>query len=214
MNFSGFQQGGPWRWFMSDNFLETQFIQQLSDDFPENQLVLTERKVGSDKNYLCKQIKIYTEFDQASLNALYLAPSWKRLIEIATAGEYKKSVENLIKIDLTNAHIEIILNQYYENCFMSVHTDRRPKLATQLIYLSGELNQGLGGEFMIHDENGSVLHAIEPKVGRSVIFKRTEDSYHSVNMMHKKYKRNSIQIVFWESQPSATPAGRLIYSDK
>ncbi|MCX2193065.1 2OG-Fe(II) oxygenase [Pantoea agglomerans] len=109
--------------------------------------------------------------------------------------------------------MEVIINQYYENCFMSMHTDRKPKLLTHLIYLSGVTDCGLGGEFLIHNKSGEITDAIEPLPGRSIIFKRTEESYHSVNKMHKKFKRNSIQIVFWDYQPPVTSVGRITYSN-
>ncbi|MBV6695150.1 2OG-Fe(II) oxygenase [Serratia quinivorans] len=211
MNFSNFTQGGPWAWFVSDEVFPPEFIKSLSDTFPDEKLILTERKIGSDKSYLCKQAKIYSVLDDNILDTSSLDACWDRLITMIKSDEYKNKVEKLLDVKLSGAWIEVVINQYYENCFMSIHTDRKPKLITQLIYLSGIPGCELGGEFLIHNKNGEVIDAIEPLPGRSLIFKRTENSYHSVNKMHKKFKRNSIQIVFWEHQPPATAIGRITH---
>lgn len=209
MNFSNFKKGGPWAWFVSDDVLASEFIKNLSDTFPEDKLTLTERKIGSDKSYLCKQAKIYSSFDNNTLDDSSLDACWSRLLKIVKSEAYRNNVEELLEINLSGAWVEVIINQYYENCFMSMHTDREPKLVTQLIYLSGIPDSRLGGEFFIHNSNGKVINAIEPLPGRSLIFKRTKNSYHSVNKMHENFKRNSIQIVFWENRPPATAAGRI-----
>ncbi|HFS0184475.1 2OG-Fe(II) oxygenase [Klebsiella aerogenes] len=214
MNFSNFTQGGPWPWFVSDDFFLPGFIKSLSNTFPDDKLVLTERNNGSDKSYLCKQAKIYSQFDESIIDTSSLDACWQYLLAMVKTNEYKSKVEKLLDIDVSGAWIEVIINQYYENCFMSIHTDRKPKLLTHLIYLTGSPGCGLGGEFLIHNKSGEIIDAIEPIPGKSIIFKRTENSYHSVNKMHKKYKRNSIQIVFWEHQPPATPIGRITYLNK
>ncbi|WP_282677377.1 2OG-Fe(II) oxygenase [Serratia marcescens] len=211
MNFSEFTQGHPWPWFVSDDILPPEFIKKLSDTFPDKKLILTERNTGSDKSYLCKQAKIYSALNNDTIAPSSLDECWQHLVTMVRSNEYKTKVEKLLNVKLSGAWVEVIINQYYENCYMSMHTDRKPKLLTHLIYLSGVPGYGLGGEFLIHNKSGEVIDAIEPQPGRSLIFKRTEDSYHSVNKMHKKFKRNSVQIVFWEYQPPVTPIGRITY---
>ncbi|WP_434526999.1 2OG-Fe(II) oxygenase [Photorhabdus asymbiotica] len=211
MNFSNFKTGTPWPWSLSDNILATPVINNLIDNFPEKYLQMSERKNGSDKTYLCKQLKIYSEFETSPI-AIELNKCWLNFIEYIKSNQYRENIERITNCKLANGKIEIILNQYIENCFMSPHTDREPKLVTHLIYLSGSLGTDLGGEFVVHDTHGNAVNMIEPYPGRSIVFKRSDHSLHSVNAMRKNYKRNSIQIVFWSSQPKSSLKGRIIHA--
>lgn len=210
MDFSSFSQHGPWPWFLSDAVLEPSRLENLMRTFPEERLVLSERKAGSDKTYLCKQYRLYSEYakdaDEPSLH-----PAWAEFVAYVTSQEYRDSVSAMLYCDLSDAGVEVILNQYDKECYMSPHTDRRPKLITHLIYLSGARGADLGGEFVVHEQDGGIAYEVEPIAGRSVLFQRSDESLHSVNVIKAVHKRRSLQIVFWEYEPAAVLPGRKVY---
>lgn len=209
MDLRSFSQHGPWPWFLSDTVLERSRLDELVRTFPEERLVLSERKEGSDKTYLCQQYRLYSDYakdaDEASLH-----PAWAELLTYVTSQEYRDSVSAMLDCDLSSAGVEAILNQYDKECYMSPHTDRHPKLITHLIYLSGAKGADLGGEFVVHGQDGGIAHMVEPIAGRSVLFKRSDESLHSVNVIKAVHKRRSLQIVFWEYEPAATLPGRML----
>lgn len=210
MDFSSFSRNGPWPWFMSDALLEPSRLDALVRNFPEEMLVLSERKEGSDKTYLCRQYRLYSQYAEND-DGFVAHPSWREFIEYVKSPQYRASVSRLMDCDLRSAGIEVILNQYDQECYMSPHTDRRPKLITHLIYLSGEKGGDYGGEFVVHGPDGEAVHRVEAIVGRSVVFRRSDESLHSVDTVRTAHKRRSLQIVFWEYAPAATLPGRLVH---
>ncbi|MDE9541065.1 2OG-Fe(II) oxygenase [Xenorhabdus bovienii] len=211
MNFSDFQTKGPWQWSLNDNLLERITIKQLNETFPANELLFSERTFGSDKTYICKQLPIYNEFHSNEC-ASFLDPVWHKMIVYIKSEEYRRNVGDIAQCDLSNAWIEVVINQYDADCYMSAHTDRLPKLATHLIYLSNIPESSSGGEFVVFDEKKNPVHAVQPVEGRSIIFKRTNNSWHAVNpVKNSNFQRRSVQIVFWQSEPEKAPPGRQIY---
>lgn len=212
MDFDSFTKNGPWPWFMSDTLLDASRLDALMQHFPEEKLVFFERKEGSDKTYLCKQYQMYNQYAAAG-DGFVPHPAWRELIEYVTSPGYRDSVARLMGCDLSRAGIEVIVNQYEQECYMSPHTDRRPKLVTHLIYLSGDRGSDYGGEFVVHDRDGEAAHMVEAIAGRSVVFKRSEESLHSVNTVRTAHKRRSLQIVFWEHEPAAALPGRMVHGN-
>lgn len=209
MDFSSFTRNGPWPWFMSDELLDKALLDQLVRHFPEERLMLFERKEGSDKTYLCKQYQMYTQYGAG--DGFVPHQAWRELLDYVRSPEYRASVSRLTGCDLGEAGIEVIVNQYEQECYMSPHTDRRPKLITHLVYLSGEPGGDYGGEFVVHGRDGEPAHMIEAVAGRSVVFQRSEESLHSVNTVRTAHKRRSLQIVFWEYEPAAPLPGRMVH---
>lgn len=209
MNFSHFEQGEPWPWFMADNSIDNSIISKWIDNFPINLLVKSERLDGSDKKYLCSMRNIYSDFS-ANQKLGKLHSAWQELIEYVTSNEYKLEISNLLGANLENAFVEVVLNLYEQDCYMSPHTDRPPKIATHLIYLTESEDNAPGGEFLVHDADGVIAAQVTPRIGRSLIFKRTDRSLHSVSPIKHKHQRMSIQIVFWHEQPPIASPGRKV----
>jgi len=210
MDFGSFREHGPWSWFLSDAIVGTALLGDLMRHFPEELLILSERKEGSDKTYLCKQFRLYSDYAENAGDARF-HPVWDDFVGYVRSEQYRLAVSEMTALDLRQAGLEVILNQYEKDCFMSAHTDRRPKLVTHVIYLSGDKGAGLGGEFIVHGADATPVHCVEPWAGRSVLFKRSDASLHSVNAIKAVHKRRSLQIVFWESEPATTAPGRKIH---
>jgi Rps23 Pro-64 3,4-dihydroxylase Tpa1-like proline 4-hydroxylase len=210
MDFSSFTRNGPWSWFMSDALLDRSRLDELVRHFPEEQLVLFERKEGSDKTYLCKQYQMYSQYADGG-DGFVPHPAWRELLDYVRSPVYRESISRLTGCDLSQAGIEVIVNQYEQECYMSPHTDRRPKLITHLVYLSGERGADYGGEFVVHDGDGQAAHMVEAVAGRSVVFQRSGESLHSVNTVRTAHKRRSLQVVFWEYEPAAALPGRTVH---
>ena len=210
MDFSSFKKGQPWPWFMSDNSVDSELVSAWVEHFPVHALKKSERLNGSDKTYLCSMLNIYSDFADKS-GAVKLHDSWRQLIDYVSGDDYKRSASQLLNMDLSGAFIEIVLNMYEQDCYMSPHTDRPPKLATHLIYLTGNGDHSVGGEFVVHHNHGAPAESVAPQVGRSLVFGRTNESLHSVSTVTKMHQRKSIQIVFWQEPPPSTLPGRKIY---
>lgn len=113
-----------------------------------------------------------------------LTPLWKKLIEEITSQKYRQLVSHIIKCDLSDSHLEINLWRYNNGCWLSAHTDKPNKVATQLFYFNSDWHATWGGALQILNSNSStdVYQKIYPTLGCSVILVRSDQSWHAVDL--------------------------------
>ena len=76
------------------------------------------------------------------------------------------------------------------------HLDHRRRLATMLIYFEEPGPESyLGGDLVLHDEDGTPVARVTPRPNRAVLFPCSERSWHSVEAVTGcKRPRNMIQV--------------------
>lgn len=167
------------------------YKQELIKNFPKD--LHTSEKIG-DKSYKMHHKEFINPKSQEIGKNLHNI--WYQLYEEIMQEKYRSSISKLTKIDLDKASIGATFWEYDKDCFLSIHTDKKEKLVTHLIYLN-EKWEGEGGELLLYDENKKVKSKIICEVENSPILITSEKSWHSVPSILTNKKRRSIQIVFW-----------------
>lgn len=203
----------PFRWGRSDVLMSAVDIEELARTFPAYGFLKQMRLSGSDKTYSI-EIRHAKNIDSDEISADGLSTSWKRFLDELVAPTYRATVAQVTGLNLDNAHMEIMFVRYGPNDWLSPHTDKYPKLATQLFYFSGDWQTEWGGNLVlldgIHEEN--VAGRVIPRTGESVILVRSDCSWHMVEPVSTRAMclRRSLQVNFWAHEIPEPLSGRLI----
>lgn len=204
----GHFQSQPYPYSLIENFIEPTDFQLLLENFPQEGFLLTTRIEGSDKTYAVDNNVIF-QLETQQKNPLILEYLyWSKLIDELTSNAYKQAVSELFGIDLEGAPMELTLKRYKKSHYISPHTDRDFVKATHLIFFNKIWEKGWGGELCIMSSSEKVEKEILPLQDQSLIFLRTDDSWHSVKECHAPVPRIVLQITFWKNRERCLPEGR------
>lgn len=186
-----FQRRRPYPWVEMKGLLTPEAFVRLRETLPE--FSSFERKVGVKRGYG------QAPHDRGILHYrphLEMAQPWKEFIAELQGENYQPFLRRVLALP---PHKSIILTMewYYawQGCSVSPHCDARRKLATHIFYFTTEADweTSWGGQILIMDDEGrckahsapafddlKVAAALDPRGNGSLLFERTEHSWHGV----------------------------------
>lgn len=190
------------------NFIKSQTYETLLKNFPANGFFCSKRLSGSDKTYLVDNHILFALENQRKSESIINNPNWCALIDAITSVEYKEAVSALFNVNLKYLPMEITLKRYQKEHHISPHTDREESKATHLIFFNDHWKFDWGGELCLMSSAHKIENKIPPLRDNSIIFLRTEDSWHAVTECQAPIPRIALQVVFWRSKQRTRPDGR------
>jgi len=186
-----FQGQKPYPWVSIQETLTPDGFQRLHDSLPD--VSLFERKVGVKRGYG------QAPHDRAILHhrpGLNLPEPWKGFLAELQGETYELFLRRMLHLP-PRQRIMLTMEWYYawQGCSVSPHCDARRKLATHIFYFSAEADwqTAWGGQILILDDQGrfkahsapafddfAVAAALDPRGNASLLFQRTEHSWHGV----------------------------------
>jgi len=199
----------PYPWTRATNLLSAEFERRLANTWPSRGFAMNERDQGSDKTYRIAMRSLQSPGALPILGS-DLDEAWHAFVLELGSDAYRAAIETLTAIDLRPALLEVVLNEYRLDYFLAPHTDKFPKLVTQLFYFTESWTEASGGRLLILNQAGDVVDSVEPRCGGSAIIVRTEHSWHAVERVRDELGgvRRSVQVVFWGGLPNTSP-GRI-----
>ena len=190
-------------------------VDELRKTFPKDHYVFHSRKMGHDKTYkLCGRPLIAVGIKEP-VYSNYLSHEWQVYCGELLSPEYRDSISELIKIDLTRCFLGVDLWRFNpgDECFISPHADVPWKTVTHVCYFVKEWHNEWGGLLGIHDcqDENDCKKLITPSMEISAILVRTDDSFHSITPVKKEAKecRKVLDIVFYNQLPPPPKKGRI-----
>jgi hypothetical protein len=181
----------PYPWVDIQNTLTPEGFDSLRTTIPD--LSLFDKKVG------VKRAHGQGYHDRAILHyrpGIPLSKQWMEFIGEIQGKEYEAFVRRMLGLD-AGKRIILTMEWYYgwQGCGVSPHCDARRKLATHIFYFNTEddwkaewqgkiLIMDDGGRFKAHSapefDNLQVAASLDPRGNGSLLFMRTEHSWHGV----------------------------------
>jgi SM-20-related protein len=191
----------PYTWAQADGLLPQALLEQLRATLPATDLFdRKERPAGGDKAYAMHVLPLVQQGgDCAVLDRL--DPVWRDLATALRAPAYLDWVQRAVRVPVSAQHAEIGLFVFGPGDYVSCHTDKPGKLASHVLYLNEDWGPEDGGAFEVHTSgSGGTPHsALPPQAPRSVVFARSERSWHAVEPVGADAARLrcTIQVELW-----------------
>jgi len=186
-----FQKRQPYPWINITGTLTGEGFQLLRGSLPD--VALFERMVGVKRAYG------QGPHDRAILHYrphLELSQPWKEFLAELQGEAYQLFLQRMLAVPPGKPLI-LTMEWYYawRGCSVSPHCDARRKLATHIFYFSTEADweASWGGQILILDDRRhfkahsapafddlDVAAALDPRGNGSLLFQRTEHSWHGV----------------------------------
>ena len=186
-----FQEQKPYPWMDFQGTLTPEGFQRLHDNLPE--FSQFERKVGVKRGYG------QAPHDRGILHyrrGMEVPDPWREFLAELEAEAYQLFLRRMLHLP-PDKNIILTMEWYYawQGCSVSPHCDARRKLATHIFYFTTETDwqTDWGGQILILDDGGrfkahsapafndfTVAAALNPRGNGSLLFQRTEHSWHGV----------------------------------
>jgi Rps23 Pro-64 3,4-dihydroxylase Tpa1-like proline 4-hydroxylase len=120
-------------------------------------------------------------------SVLELEPSWKILAKLLASQEYARGLAELVGLrNVRGLKVDCALAVYNSGCWLKPHTDREHRILTQVIYLNDGWDPKFGGflRLLNSERLDDVAEEVVPTLNTSVIFRRSDRSWHAVMPVH------------------------------
>lgn len=184
-----FQAVAPFPWANPQGMLTEEGIKELIETLPD--VSLFEQSFGMERAYGQKP---HDRYELKYREGLPLSPAWSEFLKELSGPEYDREVARLFKSSQFTLRFQW---QYsFNGCSVSPHCDSRKKLGTHIFYLNTPENwkDEWGGRTLILDDAGKFPPESAPLLSefrgqiaaevfcnRSLIFERTDRSWHAVS---------------------------------
>jgi hypothetical protein len=129
-----------------------------------------------------------------------ISEAWSEMAAFLASEAYRQAVERVVGLSLAGLALFAGFTQYEPACMLRPHPDRSIRVVTQTIYFNEQWAADAGGALLVLRSNRwSDVHArIVPELGRSVIFVRSEHSWHAVERVrsHASAARRALLLHF------------------
>ena len=186
-----FQSEKPYPWVTIQGTLTPDGFQRLHDTLPD--ISLFQRMVGVKRGYG------QAPHDRAILHyrrGMNMPEPWGEFLSEIQGESYESFLRRMLHL-APRQRIILTMEWYYawQGCSVSPHCDARRKLATHIFYFSAaaDWQTTWGGQILILDDQGrfkahsapgfddfAVAAALDPRGNASLLFQRTEHSWHGV----------------------------------
>jgi Rps23 Pro-64 3,4-dihydroxylase Tpa1-like proline 4-hydroxylase len=198
----------PYPHALIENFINPEDFRLLLENFPQEGFLLSKRKSGSDKTYTVDNNIIFGLELQQKNPLILNYPYWCALVDELTSKDYKQLISNFLGVNLQDLPIELTLKRYKKSHYISPHTDRDYVNATHLIFFNEVWNKNWGGELCIMSSSRKIEKKILPLWEKSLLFLRTDNSWHAVTKCNAPVPRIVLQVAFWRTNKRCLPKGR------
>ena len=186
-----FQHQQPYPWVNIQNTLTPEGFERLRETLPD--VSLFERQVGKKRAYGQGS---HDRYLLHYLPSLTMAKPWKDFIAELHGEAYMSFLRGMFGPEIGNRLI-LTMEWYFawQGCAVSPHCDARRKLATHIFYFNTDADweAAWGGHILILDDQRrfkphsapafddlSVGAEIDPRGNASLLFQRTDHSWHGV----------------------------------
>ncbi|MEV4443752.1 2OG-Fe(II) oxygenase [Streptomyces sp. NPDC049577] len=171
----------PFSWARVSGLLDPGYAGLLADEFPSAAL----RESRSPQGHYLLRDGTVIEAGERTPAAAALPGSWQRLLDWLLGPAYRSFVSEATGAALDGCRLKVRLCEYGPGTFMTAHTDRPDRVATQILYLTRSWDAGWGGGLDImtspdDDDPAAVAASVRPRFNTSVLFARSDRSYHAV----------------------------------
>lgn len=191
----------PYQWGYFQNIFKNEFLAELNDTFPMDHYELRSSS-REDKQYKIYHKILYDSRVAGMISSDLLEPIWSNLIMDLTSNIYIQLLSKIVGRDLSKCSIEINCWKYGKGCWLSSHTDKPEKVASQLFYFNEEWDPNWGGAFRVlnNSDINNYHKEIFPGLGNSIILVRSDNSWHGVSTQQgpENIFRRVLQLIFWE----------------
>lgn len=199
----------PFHHAFVNGLLSASLSVQLCKEFPERDFYQSKRITGSDKTYNVANNILLKLGNTDFQSTQELSTSWKTFLTYLTSDVYNQAVSTLLQKDLSNCHLEITLKRYSRGDYISAHTDRDWVTATHLFFLNSYWEASWGGLLELLDQNEKPFCSVLPTYHTSLIFIRSNNSWHQVTpITHESESRFALQVAFWNTLDRYVLPGR------
>ncbi|WP_167499469.1 2OG-Fe(II) oxygenase [Streptomyces malaysiensis] len=192
----------PYRWAVAHSIIPEPTARILREQLPAPQdLHPAERTGDGDKTYRMAVLPLIHRGAHEPGMAK-VGEKWHELVSHLQSDAYRDWVNRTIGIDVTDTMMDIGLFVFRGGDRISAHTDKPGKRATHVIYLNDDWRREHGGHFEVRtgpDLSISPYATVIPGGGRSVVFARSERSWHAVAPVaaHAPQFRLTCQVEMW-----------------
>ncbi|MEH2270016.1 MAG: 2OG-Fe(II) oxygenase family protein [Nostoc sp.] len=196
---SATMQSIPYQYALLENLLLKEVSGELSQSYPQHDFrelrgddfcYLWRRLIANDNDITTKlgldnfwQRRI--ELGDVTSDIHNLSSVWQRLIQEIWQPEYTMAMEELSGLELSSCVKVMALRRYRPGDYVLPHTDQPSKILTHLLFLNEQWSSSWGGclQILKNEQPESVHQNILPLSGYSVVFVRSENSWHMVNLV-------------------------------
>ncbi|GHH95921.1 2OG-Fe(II) oxygenase [Streptomyces capillispiralis] len=192
----------PYHWSTVTGLLPAGARAALRESVPAlEHFTRSERRTGGDKTYGMHVLPlVHRGAEQPALRKA--GDAWAEFAAAVQSPEYRHWVRETVGADVSGGAFDVGVFVFGEGDWVSSHTDKADKNATHVLYLNEEWGTDDGGEFLVRGTAGddAPVHAsIVPGGGRSVLFARSENSWHAVAPVRPSAPglRVTVQVEMW-----------------
>lgn len=189
----------PYKLGLLKNVLKESSHRHFEQFFPSLHFCFV-KKQSEEKSYQMYVLPLLKEGREIVEGIGQLDGKWLQLLNEIQSEKYLNLMSRITGITLENALLEVNLWEYASGSNLSVHTDKKEKLITHLIFFNPVWEDDWGGHFCIHTANDdqAIFDKILPTSDNSIILITADDSWHSVTSVTSKapVKRRGLQIIF------------------
>jgi Rps23 Pro-64 3,4-dihydroxylase Tpa1-like proline 4-hydroxylase len=131
-----------------------------------------------------------------------LTISWLELAKDLLSQKYRESMSLLTGYDLTEIPFEVNLYHYDDGAYLGPHIDLPEKLVVHVLYFNESWQSDFGGCLSILNspDANDIAAEVLPLVGSSVVFVRSDHSWHEVKRVKNKTteSRRSLVVTFYK----------------
>lgn len=167
----------PFEFWELDETFPSSFAVELARTFPRERF---KSNLGREGRYKLEERTIIDGGAECEVEDL--RPPWRELTRSLLSESYCRFIEDRTGANLVGTSLKVRLYSYVGGDWMSPHTDPADRASTHLIYLSEHWRSDWGGalQFLSTSDSHDVVHELVPRLNVSVIFQRSESSFHAV----------------------------------
>ena len=212
---SGKLNAYPFQTAAFENLVPIEKIECMRTEYPKDNFIMYERKMGHDKTYKQCGRHFIVPGDNKIYKGEELSDIWHELFEDLHSVEYREAMESLIGVSLKNAYLGADFWRFDpgSGCYIAPHADVPWKIVTHLFYYVKTWDKDWGGMLRYHDcdKMDDVAIEVVPSMKISPVLVRSDRSFHSIETVNKKApeSRTVLDIVFYNQIPPEPKPGRL-----
>lgn len=185
------------------SILSTATCNSLYETFPSRLLRFHRRNSGPGKTYALSTRSLVAS-DEQQVDSAVLGPGWAEMVADVMSAPYRSTVLESLGIGQSKCEIELRITEHDRDGYMSRHTDRPEKLFSQIIYLCPAWRSEDGGRLLLFESARALkpMKTITPALGNSVLFARSERSWHEVEAVSTATRNCRRSILIHGYRPS------------
>ena len=172
-------QQHPFKWVTTDTgtLIHESDAHSLCMTFPRIGFVRADADTTRSKAYGNYSRPVHRDEHTARSD---LSPLWKSLLSDLESARYRSFIANLLGHETPAFDLEIRFVRHGPADFIGAHTDREDKQFSHIFYFNSNWREEWGGQLEILERDMSVAKRVFPGFGNSVLFERSDQSWHQV----------------------------------